>query len=290
MTSRSNFLVAVLVPATATTATINAHLAGPMRVFMPGVIDRYRLGGGYTGAWDPDYDPRTDPTNWRPCTGCAATGMIDGQPCPTCRQTPPQPHRPGMTLAGPQDWTAHPGDIVTLTRLLDTSWRYPQLPADTASPSHRFSVPDAYADAYGMAWIGGPDTGETPGDLQRHWDALLDGHRHSSGERFDPHRWAVAIVDAHWRPEDGTSTMPVTGSVVLITDPQWAEDDAAPDQLYVVIDDFRAPYYQLLRLGEEGGPQVPGYALTEVDPARIRLDPAPDGTPPYPPQPATTDS
>lgn len=51
---------------------------------------------------------------------------------------------------------------------------------------------------------------------------------------------------------------------MLITDPDWAEPDTSSDQLYIVIDDFRAPYYDLMR-GGDYGPTVPGYAITEAD-------------------------
>jgi hypothetical protein len=284
-------LVAVLVPATATTATIGAHLTAPMRILTPGVFDDYRLGGRFTGAWDPAYDPRTDPANWRPCPTCDLPEPSTGRVCPGCADAKALGRPAGTVLADPGDWAVHPGDIIPLTRLLDPGWRYPALPDGADSGPYRFSTPGAYADQHGMAWLGGPDNGETPHDLWRVWEALATGHRqHPPTEApFDPADWAVAVVAARWNPDEAKATLPVVGSVVLITDPTWAEDDAGPEQLYVVSDDFGAPYYQLVRLGGHG-PLVPGHALTEIDPARIRMEPAPDTAVPYPPRAVATDS
>jgi hypothetical protein len=290
MSEHDYCLVAVLVPADATADTIDAHLTAPMRILTPGVFDHYQLGGRFTGAWDPGFDPSTDPANWRRCTACAP-GTPAGRVCPGCGDAADRGRPAGTVLADPSDWAAHPGDIVALTRLLDPDWRYPALPDDGAGGPYRFSTPGAYADEHGMAWLGGPDNGETPHDLRRVWESLVTGHRQHPPERtsFDPAAWAVAVVAARWSPDEVKATLPVIGSVVLITESDWAEDDAAPDQLYVVSDDFGAPYYQLVRLGGYG-PLVPGHALTEVDPDRIRLDPARDGAAPYPSRPVTADS
>jgi hypothetical protein len=193
-------------------------------------------------------------------------------------------------LADPKDWAAYPGDIVALTRLLDPGWRYPALPDGADSGPYRFSTPGAYADQHAMQWLGGPDNGETPSGLWRVWEQLVTGHRQHppAAAPFDPADWAVAVVAARWSPDEVKATLPTIGSVVLITDPDWIEDDATPDQLYVVSDDFSAPYYQLVRLGGYG-PQVPGYAITEVDPARVRLEPAPNNAVPYPRRAVATD-
>lgn len=291
MTPRTNFLAAVLVPANATTDTVGSYLAGAMRALMPGVVDRYRLGGEFTGAWDPGYEPRTDPVNWRPCTDCAATGVLESHTCPTCGDAAQQGRTAGTILAGPENWAAHPGDIVPLTRLLEDSWRYPPLPNSDSAQPVRFSAPSWYADEYGTTVVGFSRGGETPRELQTIWQYLLVGQRLKTSERVpvDPAQWAVAVVDAHRSPDEIKATMPTIGSVVLITDPDWIEADAEPDQLYVVSDDFDDPYYTLVRLGGYG-PQVPGYALTEVDPFRVRPEPAPDGAPPYPPRPAAADN
>lgn len=62
-----HMLLAVLVPATATVDTVDADLD---RIIEPQLetlgIDDYRLGGGFTGARDPDYDPTRDPANHEP--------------------------------------------------------------------------------------------------------------------------------------------------------------------------------------------------------------------------------
>jgi hypothetical protein len=161
-----------------------------------------------------------------------------------------------VPTAGRTD-SAHPARTPT-----DTGWRGSAVPT---TAKHRTTCGGS-----GRRWS--PATG-----------SIHRRQRHST--RPD---WAVAVVAARWSPDNVKATLPVIGSVVLITDPDWAEDDAGPDQLYVVSDDFGAPYYQLVRLGGHG-PLVPGHALTEVDPARIRLEPAPDTTVPYPPRAIATD-
>ncbi|MEU8607755.1 hypothetical protein AB0C29_07125, partial [Actinoplanes sp. NPDC048791] len=88
-------LVAVLVPASATILTIDEHLAAPLH-FLP--ADRYRLGGEFTGIWDPAYDPRTDPANWRSCDACAATGQLVGQACTACGDAARAGRTPGTVL------------------------------------------------------------------------------------------------------------------------------------------------------------------------------------------------
>jgi hypothetical protein len=114
------------------------------------------------------------------------------------------------------------------------------------------------------------------------WRSLLDGTRQPAPgcEPFDPAAWSVALVAAHHTPEDVRATLPIVGSVVQITDPDWVEDDVDSDQVYVVREDVFAPYYQLVRLGDYG-PMVPGYALTEIDPARVTLTPARPDAPLY---------
>lgn len=280
MESKETFAVAVLVPASTTIDTVDAQLAGPMRTLMPGVIDRYRLGGEFTGAWDPDYEPRTEPQNWRPCTACAATGVLAGQPCATCVDAAPHGRRTGTVLAGPENWRPHRGDIIALTRLLNPDWRMPARHGTAGEAGNR--IPDLFADRQGIVWIDGTSSGQTPGALRAVWDSLLDGTRQAtpSVEPFDAAVWSVAIVAAHCTPDNVRKTLPIIGSVVLITDPDWVEPDATSDQLYIVIDDLQAPYYALIRFGDYG-PTVPGYAITEVDPTRVTLRPAAENALPY---------
>jgi hypothetical protein len=278
---RSTLLVAVLVPAHVTTATIDAHLVAPMRYLIPSVIDSYRLGGVYTGAWDPGYSPRHDPANWRPCSTCGGSGRHDALPCPTCADAERAGRPAGTVVADADSWEAHSGDIVPLTAMLADDWRFPTGPA-LPDGRPRPAVPGAYADPRGTEWLGGGETGTLPRELRRCFETLLSGARAVGphGEAFDADAWSVAVVAARRIAEEDAAVLPAVGSVVLITDPDFAEDDAGPGQLYVVSDDVHAPYYQLVRLGGYG-PLVPGFALTEVDPARVILTPAPDGTPPY---------
>lgn len=290
-----NLLAAVLVPSTATVDTIDNYLSRPMRILMPWAVDRYRLGGEFTGAWDPAYDPATDPANWRPCTACMVTGQIGGRPCQQCGDAAQQGRPTGTVVADWDQWAAHPGDLVPLTTLLDPRWRLPteyRRPSATDDVRTGGASPDVWVDGAGMQWLGvdltdsGALTGELPPGLRDILRRLRSGTRvpgpnHSGA--FDPANWQVAVVAGHLAADDACLDLPVVGSVVTITDPEHAEDDAAPDQLYVVADDGDRPYYQLARLGGGDGPQVPGDAITEVDPARITLAAVPDGTPPYRP-------
>ena len=280
MTTADHFVVAVLVPASTTIDTIDVALTPPMRFLMPGVVDRYRLGGQFTGAWDPDYDPRLDPANWRPCPACTATSVPAGHRCTVCADAETDGRRTATVLAGHDDWRAHAGDIIALTRLLDPDWRFPtRQPGAAAAPS---ATPALFADRHGVVWLDATSTGQTPARLTAVWRSLLDGNRQPApgGEPFDPTAWSIALVAAHQTPDHIRATLPVVGSVVQITDPDWAEDDVDNDQLYVVGEDVDAPYYQLVRIGGYG-PTVPGYAVTEIDPARVTLTPASPDAPLY---------
>ena len=288
-----NYLVAVLVPSAATVDTIDTHLAGPMRHLMPWAVDRYRFGGEFTGAWDPAYDPAADPANWRPCTACAATGTTPGRPCAQCEDAPRRGRPARTVLADWDDWAAHPGDLVPLTALVDPAWRFPtdyRRPTTTGDVWTDGPSPNLWVDGAGMHWLNfdraSNASGELPPDLRDILHRLLSGGRTPDPQRsggFDPADWQVAIVAGRMAPDDACLDMPVVGSVVAITDPEHAEDDAAPGQLYVVAEDGDRPDYLLVRLGGGNGPQVPGFAITEIDPARITLAAAPDGTPPYRP-------
>jgi hypothetical protein len=290
-----NYLVAVLVPSTATVDSIDTHLAGPMRYLMPWAVDRYRFGGEFTGAWDPAYDPATDPANWRPCTACAAPGTTAGNPCEQCEDAPRRGRPTGTVLAGWDDWAAHPGDLVPLTALIDPAWRFPtdyRRPETTGDARTDRPLPNLWVDGAGMHWLNTDLSydhtpgGELPPGLRDILHRLLSGtraHGPQRSGRFDPADWQVAIVAGHAAPDDACLDMPVVGSVVAITDPDHADDGAAPGQLYVVVEDGDRPEYLLVRLGGGPGLQVPGYAITEIDPARITLAAVPDGTPPYRP-------
>lgn len=198
-----HLLIAALVGANATVSTIDLHLTKPMQPLLrTGRIDSYRLGGQLTGAWDRDYDPGTDPRNWRTCSACAVGP--DQQPqqgCPTCTRTPTPGPRPGVMVEPlTSEWAPHPGDIVALPRLLDPRWRFP--PGRT---------PIVWADMAGPVWLDTEtamltrtDTGDVPPLLRQVFDDLLTGRRAGGApphrarrRRFDPGRYAVAVVDAH---------------------------------------------------------------------------------------------
>ncbi|MDG4795040.1 hypothetical protein [Micromonospora sp. WMMD1082] len=285
----SNFLVAVLVPSTATIKTIDTYLTRPMRILMPWAADRYRFGGEFTGAWD----PATDPANWRPCTACSATGRTAGRPCDECGDAPRHGRPPGTIVVGWDEWAAHPGDLVPLTALLDPSWRFPtgyRPPSAAADVRTGGASPDLWVDNADMQWLNldvthdGALTGKLPADLRDILRRLRSGDRVADQDHsgaFAPKHWQVAIVAGHIAPDDASLDMPTVGSVVAVTDPDHTDDDAAPDQLYVVTDDTDRPYYLLARLGGGYSRLIPGYAITEVDPARVALAAVPDGTPPY---------
>jgi hypothetical protein len=195
----AHLLLAVLVPHATTADTIAEHLAAPLSPLLAGhTIDDYRLGGGCTGAWDPGYDVTLDPRNWRPCTTCDGTTQVGGGRCLDCLPAFTSGLAAGKVLEwNAAQWAPHPGDIVPLPRLLDTAWRYP-----------KEYTPDAWVDQAGTVWLdttdtklSGTDTGATPPRLWQVFDDLHTGRRNpepaASRARFDPARWAVAVVDAH---------------------------------------------------------------------------------------------
>ncbi|MEV8504509.1 hypothetical protein AB0368_06710 [Actinoplanes sp. NPDC051475] len=278
---QKTILVAVLVPATATLDTIAAHLAAPLQTVVPSVIDRYRLGGRFTAAWDPDYQPRTEPANWRPCRPCRTTGLVAGDACPDCATAVHEGRFAGTVLAPSDQWAAHPGDLVPLARLLDPDWQFL-----AGRSGERTATPVLWADpsVRGTRWL---DVAEHPGDLPPAlatiFERLRDGTRlpDPSGAPFDPGAWQVAVVEARTTSAEDREDDLVIGSVVLITDPEHVEKDTCADQLYVVSDDMNRPEsYVTVRLGDYG-PATPGHALCEVDPARVWLQPVPPDTPPY---------
>lgn len=273
----TTYLMAVLVPASATTDTIAAHLAAPMH-FLP--ADRYQLGGPFTGAWDENYNPHTDPANWRPCSNCTTASPA----CPLCGDAEAAGRAPRTVLAPSTAWAAHPGDLVPLPRLLDPAWRFPT--GGQLDPARDTTAPEFYADQhYGLRALDQSDSGEISVGLRTVLQAVLisQTHRGPGGAPVDPAAWQLALVAADISDAEEDRHLPIIGSVVLITDPAHRHGEPA-DRLYVVYDNFSAPhFYDLVALGDYG-PRVPGYAITEVDPARVRLDPAPDGALPFPPR------
>jgi hypothetical protein len=194
----ANYLFAVLVPATATAATIDRHLRRPMRRLLDtAVVDGYRLGGALTGAWDPDYRPHDDPANWHPCTTCNGTTRNGARRCAVCAAAPSLGRPAGTMVAWHHaDWAPYPGDIVALPRLLDPAWRFPA-----------GRTPDAWVDPAGIVWLAttqalltGADDGDVPARLHAVFDDLRAGRRNPRARGihpFDPARWAVAVVQAH---------------------------------------------------------------------------------------------
>ena len=191
--------LAVLVPHTATIDSFDGHLAGPVRPLLAfRTIDSYRLGGACTGCWDPRYDPSLDPRNWRPCNTCGGSTGLGASRCTDCRSAVDTGRDPGtVVMWDASQWAPHPGDIVALPQLLHPGWRYPK--------GH---TPDAWVDLAGIEWLDttdatltGTDTGQTPPRLRHVFHALQAGRRHPEPApprtRFDPTRWAVAVVDAH---------------------------------------------------------------------------------------------
>ena len=164
-------------------------------------VDRYRLGGQVTGAWDPAYDPGADPANWRPCPTCDGSTRVRGGRCTVCAAAEQVGRIRGTVMAWHYvDWAPHPGDIVALPRLLDPGWRFPTS-----------RTPIAWVDLAGVVWLdtetavlSGTDTGEVPPRLRQVFDDLTAGRRNPEPglptrqrRPFDPTEWVVAVVDAH---------------------------------------------------------------------------------------------
>ncbi|MEV0003491.1 hypothetical protein AB0H28_14550 [Micromonospora sp. NPDC050980] len=219
----AHHLFAVLVRAGATVASIDAHLAAPMRlVSREHRIDGYRLGGQVTGAWDTSYDPDGDPSNWHTCDACRGTTQIDGATCLACADAVQAGRRPGTVVpCSYTDWAPYPGDIVALPRLLHPGWRFP--PGGT---------PVAWVDLAGVVWLdaegaydAASDSGQIPARLRMVFRDLVSGRRNPdptaqmaargpavASRRLPARRpgrihripvalraadWSVAVVDAH---------------------------------------------------------------------------------------------
>jgi hypothetical protein len=75
----------VVIPGDATTGSIQAHPAAPLRALpsQQRIGDR-QPGGQATGAGDPDDDPAADPANWRPCATCGANTRLGRAQCTDC--------------------------------------------------------------------------------------------------------------------------------------------------------------------------------------------------------------
>jgi hypothetical protein len=190
-----NYLLAVCVPATATTDTIDPYLDRLLRpLIRRRAIDGYRLGAAVTGAWDTDYDPAADPGNWRPCDTCTGSTRVGGKPCPHCATAADQGRSPGTVVAwNAIEWVRHPGDIVPLPRLLDPGWRF---------PAHR--SPDAWTDGTGTVWLHTtptPTSEPVAARLRHIFDDLATGRRQPGSDHgpgpFEPDRWSVVVVQAH---------------------------------------------------------------------------------------------
>ncbi|MBU8857759.1 MULTISPECIES: hypothetical protein [unclassified Micromonospora] len=218
----AHHLIAVLVRATATVHTIDAHLTRPMRLLARHLpIDGYRLGGQVTGAWDPTYQPHADPSNWRACGTCGGTTRVGDVTCPDCADADAAGRRPGTVVPWDHtDWAPYAGDIVALPRLLHPGWRFPA-----------GRTPVAWVDAAGVVWLDtdhaaptGTDTGAVPPRLLQVFRDLLHERRDPGTvparrtpspagwavhqrrypgrswrprNRFNPNAWSVAVVDAH---------------------------------------------------------------------------------------------
>jgi hypothetical protein len=195
-----HLLLAVLVPADATVETIDVHLD---RILEPRLgtldIDDYRLGGGFTGAWDPGYDPTRDPANHETCNRCQGSQQDQGETCRTCADALDEGRAAGTILKwNTYDWASHPGDLVPLAHLYEPGWSF---------PPHR--TPQAWVDLAGVRRLGteerlypfNTDT-DIPPRLRRVLTDLRAGRRdpHGGPRRVVPVNaddWLVAVVDAH---------------------------------------------------------------------------------------------
>jgi hypothetical protein len=258
-------LVAVLVPASANAATIAAHLSAPMRL-LP--ADRYRLGGEFTGAWDPDYDPRTDPANWRDCGTCAATGHTSSQTCPACCDAADAGRLPGTVLAPSDQWVTHPGDLIPLTRLLDPAWRFPT--GENLIPPRETTAPDLYADDrfYGLRTLDKSTSGEISIGLRTVLNALLR-HRGPHDEPFDPADWQLALVAA--RSTDTARRATPAGPEPVTTGPERQHEPSAGLRRSLTYRDLLIEITEQLRY-------VPAEHTAEVLDAPVQIDLVGDDT------------
>ncbi|MEU8606652.1 hypothetical protein AB0C29_01415, partial [Actinoplanes sp. NPDC048791] len=214
----------------------------------------------------------------------AATGQLVGQACTACGDAARAGRTPGTVLAPSDRWVRHRGDLISLTRLLNPQWRFPG--GNQLRPTRQTTAPELYADRYyGLRALDQAASGEVSTGLRSVLRAALSGQvlQGPNDDPADSAGWQLAVVAALISERQQRAALPGLGSLVQIVDPQWWGDEEARDRLYVVRDDLHAPVqYDLVSLGDIG-PNVPGSAIAEIDPTRVRLLPAPKGALPYPP-------
>jgi hypothetical protein len=104
--------------------------------------DWWQIGGRWSGALDPDYDPMKDPRNQtnKPCHWCKGTGAKnaevvfeannDTDVCSQCSGT-------GKEAEWPTQWAEHAGNIQPVTTVLE------RIEAGTVHTPYRLVAPDA---------------------------------------------------------------------------------------------------------------------------------------------------
>lgn len=101
-----------------------------------GFWDWHQIGGRWSGAHDPTYDPETDPANVHECNQCHGTGFrndevgraarakIPSYTCNACGKFDSDeklwrhgPHGPGKLIKWATNWARFPGDITAIADL-----------------------------------------------------------------------------------------------------------------------------------------------------------------------------
>lgn len=89
-----------------------------------GFWDWYQIGGRWTGAHSPDYDPSTDPANIEQCEQCEGTGRRIDAIGKAARAKDPEYTCNGCQGKGtrtkwPTEWTRFNGDITPVEKITD---------------------------------------------------------------------------------------------------------------------------------------------------------------------------
>ncbi len=185
----TGLLLAVLVCGTATTDTIDAHLAAPLRPLIRAqLITGYRL--DRLTAADTATGPNHRERHPSP-TAAAPSRRRRRRPSPPRRTAAPTTAAAGHAVRR----VVRPGDLVALPALLTPDWQFPAQ-----------ATPHAWVDLSGVVWLGtdarqvlGTDDGTVPARLRRVLADLTAGRRQpdpTNPQPPDPNRWQVALVHA----------------------------------------------------------------------------------------------
>jgi hypothetical protein len=119
-------------------------------------VDRWLVGGGWTGIFDASYDPEKDPANFVPCYECCGPDIVEQEwKLDTIPMPPPTGiHRCsacngiGAQLKQTSSWRPFEGDVIPIVDLLVRTDEQLRVPMVIVTPQPEWIVvADGFADA-----------------------------------------------------------------------------------------------------------------------------------------------